>query len=68
MTRLTLIATVFGLTLASGASAMNVTLDVPSLWPAEGAFVTPHKTQDTVTRTRTVTRPAPATKSVRQDR
>ncbi|SEN70809.1 hypothetical protein SAMN04488077_1252 [Roseovarius tolerans] len=68
MTRLALIATVFGLTLASGASAMNVTLDVPSLWPAEGAFETKRKTQATVTRTQTTTRPAAAPKAVRQDR
>ncbi|MEQ8903481.1 MAG: hypothetical protein RID11_11875 [Roseovarius sp.] len=68
MTRLTLIATVFGLTLASGASAMNVTLDVPSLWPAEGAFETKRKTQDTVTRTQTMTRPASAPEPTRQDR
>ena len=68
MTRLTLIATVFGLTLASGASAMNVTLDVPSLWPAEGAFEMKRKKQDTVTRTQTMTQPAPAPEPTRQDR
>lgn len=67
MTRLILLAAAFGLTLASGASAMNAIPNIPSLWPAEGAFEKPRATRDTVTRAQTVT-PAPASKPVRQDR
>ncbi len=68
MTRLILIAATLGLTLASGASAMNPLPNVPSLWPAEGAFGTARANRDTVTRAQTATLPAPAPEPVRQDR
>jgi hypothetical protein len=68
MTRTLLLAAALGLTLASGVSAMNPLPNVPSLWPAAGAFGTPRANQDTVTRSQTGTAPAPAPKPVRQDR
>lgn len=68
MTRFILISTAFSLTLASSVSAMSGIPNVPSLWPAEGAFGKARQPQDTVTRTQTITQPAPASKATPQDR
>lgn len=68
MTRTLLLAAALGLSLTSAAGAMNAIPNVPSLWPAEGAFATPRKAPDIVTRALTTPTQAPATGSTRQDR
>ncbi|WP_294606626.1 hypothetical protein [Roseovarius sp.] len=58
MTRLILLASAFGLTLASTAGAMTAIPDIPSLWPAPGAFEKPAKPQSLVKRTSAKSEPA----------
>lgn len=68
MTRTLLLAATLGLTLASGASAMNGVPYMPSLWPAEGAFAPKRSMADTVTRAQTDAPTAPVTEPAGRDR